>query len=180
MKLQWLVNKFKTDNGRIKAAVIIGAAGMLMIMLSEFIPENNDESQDKDITIIKSDENDDFRKQTERELKKLLEQIDGVGKCEVMISLESSTEYIYAENISRSSDVNADRRNEKTDEEIVITECNGERKPLVRKIIDPQIGGVVIVCEGGGDISINERVQKTVSTALNISSTRVCVEAGCR
>ena len=180
MKLQWLVNKFKTDNGRIKAAVIIGAAGMLMIMLSELIPENNDESQDKDITIIKSDENDDFRKQTERELKKLLEQIDGVGKCVVMISLESSTEYIYAENISRSSDVNADRRNEKTDEEIVITECNGERKPLVRKSIDPQIGGVVIVCEGGGDISINERVQKTVSTALNISSTRVCVEAGCR
>ncbi|MCR5542133.1 MAG: stage III sporulation protein AG [Ruminococcus sp.] len=179
MQLQQLADRFRQSPNRLKIAVVLGAAGMLMIMLSELVPESKDKPE-KAMPQTETTDSDDFRKRTERELKELLEQIEGVGECEVMISLESSTEYIYAENISRFTEDNADRRSEKLDEDIVITENGGTRQPLIRKVIDPQIGGVVIVCEGGGDISINERVQKAVSTALNISSTRVCVEAKCR
>ena len=179
IQLQQLADRFRQSSNRLKIAVVLGAAGMLMIMLSELVPESKDKPE-KAMSQTETTDSDDFRKRTERELKALLEQIEGVGDCEVMISLESSTEYIYAENISRFTEDNADRRSEKLDEDIVITENGGTRQPLIRKVIDPQIGGVVIVCEGGGDISINERVQKAVSTALNISSTRVCVEAKCR
>ena len=179
IQLQQLADRFRQSPNRLKIAVVLGAAGMLMIMLSELVPESKDKPE-KAMSQTETTDSDDFRKRTERELKDLLEQIEGVGECEVMISLESSTEYIYAENISRFTEDNADRRSEKLDEDIVITENSGTRQPLIRKVIDPQIGGVVIVCEGGGDISINERVQKAVSTALNISSTRVCVEAKCR
>lgn len=179
IQLQQLADRFRQSPNRLKIAVVLGAAGMLMIMLSELVPESKDKPE-KAMSQTETTDSDDFRKRTERELKALLEQIEDVGDCEVMISLESSTEYIYAENISRFTEDNADRRSEKLDEDIVITENGGTRQPLIRKVIDPQIGGVVIVCEGGGDISINERVQKAVSTALNISSTRVCVEAKCR
>ncbi len=55
--------------------------------------------------------------------------------------------------------------------EIVITDNDGKKEALVRKIIKPQICGVVIVCEGGGDIKVNERVLKAVSTVLGISRT---------
>ena len=179
IQLQQLADRFRQSPNRLKIAVVLGAAGMLMITLSELVPESKDKPE-KAMSQTETTDSDDFRKRTERELKALLEEIEGVGDCEVMISLESSTEYIYAENISRFTEDNADRRSEKLDEDIVITENGGTRQPLIRKVIDPQIGGVVIVCEGGGDISINERVQKAVSTALNISSTRVCVEAKCR
>jgi stage III sporulation protein AG len=179
IQLQQLADSFRQSPNRLKIAVVLGAAGMLMIMLSELVPDSK-EKPEKAVAQTETTDSDDFRKRTERELKELLEQIEGVGECEVMISLESSTEYIYAENISRFTEDNADRRSEKLDEDIVITENGGTRQPLIRKVIDPQIGGVVIVCEGGGNISINERVQKAVSTALNISSTRVCVEAKCR
>ena len=60
--------------------------------------------------------------------------------------------------------------------EIVITDNDGKKEALVRKIIKPQICGVVIVCEGGGDIKVNERVLKAVSTVLGISSSKICVE----
>ncbi|SEK25687.1 stage III sporulation protein AG [Ruminococcus albus] len=177
--IQQLADRLRNSPNRLKIAVVLGAAGMLMIMLSEFIPDNKDKPE-KGVAQTKTSDSNNFRKRTENELKELLEQIEGVGECEVMISLESSTEYVYAENISRFTEDNTDRRSEKLDEDIVITENGGTRQPLIRKVIDPQIGGVVIVCEGGGNISINERVQKAVSTALNISSTRVCVEAKCR
>lgn len=179
--LQRLTDKLKNEPNRLRLAILLGAAGILMIMLSEIIPAGKKADNSKtEITRVHDHDSNDFRKQTEKELKELLEQIDGVGECEVMVSVECSTEYIYAENISRYSEENAERRSEKLDEDIVITENSGTRQPLVRKVIDPRIGGVVIVCEGGGDIRINERVQKAVSTALNISSSRVCVEAKCR
>ena len=112
----------------------------------------------------------------EAELKMLLEQIDGVGSCEVMVSVEGTTEYVYAENISRYTDEADDRKSDKLDEDIVIIENGSDKQALVRRVIRPQISGVVVVCEGGGDIRVNERVLKAVSTALNISSGRVCVE----
>lgn len=179
IKLQQLADKLRQSPNRLKIAVVLGAAGMLMIMLSELVPVGK-ETPEKSAPQMQTSDSGDFRKRTETELKELLEKIDGVGECEVMISIESGTEYIYTENISRFSEDNTDRRSEKLDEDIVITENGGTRQPLIRKVIDPKIGGVVIVCEGGGDIIINERVQKAVSTALNISSTRVCVEAKCR
>ncbi|WP_242940755.1 stage III sporulation protein AG [Ruminococcus albus] len=176
-----MADRFRKSPNRLKIAVVLGAAGILMIMLSELVPDSKVKTEKaKADSQICSADSGDFRNRTESELKELLEQIEGVGECEVMISLESSTEYIYAENISRFTEDNNDRRSEKLDEDIVITENGGTRQPLIRKVIDPQIGGVVIVCEGGGDISVNERVQKAVSTALNISSTRVCVEAKVR
>lgn len=177
--IQQLADRLRNSHNRLKIAVVLGAAGILMIMLSGLVPDNKDKPE-KGVVQTKTSDSNNFRKRTENELKELLEQIEGVGECEVMISLESSTEYIYAENISRFTEDNTDRRSEKLDEDIVITENGGTRQPLIRKVIDPQIGGVVIVCEGGGDISVNERMQKAVSTALNISSTRVCVEAKCR
>ena len=47
---------------------------------------------------------------------------------------------------------------------------------LVKKIIRPKISGVVVVCGGGGDITLKERVIKAVSAALDISYARICVE----
>ena len=67
---------------------------------------------------------------------------------------------------------NGDRTSDRYENEIVITDNDGKKEALVRKIIKPQICGVVIVCEGGGDIKVNERLLKAVSTVLGISRKR--------
>ena len=50
-----------------------------------------------------SDDGDEYKQQIMYELKDILEKIDGVGECEVMLSVEGTAEYIYAENIEKSS-----------------------------------------------------------------------------
>ena len=112
----------------------------------------------------------------EKELKDVLSQVRGVGECKVMVTVEGTTEYVYAENLTKSTDNNGDRTSDRYENEIVITDNDGKKEALVRKIIKPQICGVVIVCEGGGDIKVNERVLKAVSTVLGISSSKICVE----
>ena len=116
------------------------------------------------------------KKQIEKELKDVLSKVRGVGECEVMVTVEETTEYVYAENLTKSTDNNGDRTSDRYENEIVITDNDGKKEALVRKIIKPQICGVVIVCEGGGDIKVNERVLKAVSTVLGISSSKICVE----
>ena len=78
-------------------------------------------------------------------LTELVAAVDGVGDCRVMITLESGTEYVY------------------TSPTTLVTE------------ILPKIRGVVVVCDGGDDIAVCERVTEVVTTALNIPQRRVCV-----
>lgn len=173
-----LADKFKDSPNKLRLAVVLGALGMLMILLSEVLPEKKKEVPETDAEQVVCDEDTElFKRQTEQELKEMLEQIQGVGSCEVMVTVEGTTEYVYAENISRNTDENADRKSDRLDETVVVIESNGDKQALVRRVIKPQIGGVMIVCEGGGNTRVNERVLKAVSTALNISSSRVCVEA---
>lgn len=173
-----LLNRFKDSPNKLRLAVVLGALGMLLILLSEVLPEKKKESPKEEIKQTADEEDTElFRRQVEKQLKEMLEQIEGVGSCEVMVTVEGTTEYVYAENISRSTDENADRKSDRLDENVVIIEANGDKQALVKRVIKPQIVGVMIVCEGGGNTRVNERVLKAASTTLNISSSRVCVEA---
>ena len=51
----------------------------------------------------------------------------------------------------------------------------GKKEALVLTQLEPKIQGVVIVCEGAGNIRVEADLTNVVTTALNIPSTRVCV-----
>ena len=155
-----------------KIVIAVGLAGILLIFVSEMFPaKNTAESKSIPTESVATDDTDSYKKQIEKELKDVLSQVRGVGECEVMVTVEGTTEYV-----TKSTDNNGDRTSDRYENEIVITDNDGKKEALVRKIIKPQICGVVIVCEGGGDIKVNERVLKAVSTVLGISSSKICVE----
>ena len=49
------------------------------------------------------------------------------------------------------------------------------RSGLVRTRMEPVVKGVVVVCEGGDDPPTVLRILEAVTTALAISSARVCI-----
>ncbi len=169
---------FKQKKMKTRLIMILGIAGIVLIFLSEILPSETAKDKSSKITeqSLSEDESDTYKKRIEKELKEVLSQINGVGECEVMVTVEGTTEYVYAENLTKSEDNNGERTSDKYENEIVMVEEDGKKEALVRKIIKPKISGVVIVCEGGGDIKVSERVLKAVSTALDISSSKICVE----
>ena len=176
-KAEEKIKMFKKLPAKTKAVIAVGLAGIMLIFLSEMLPgKSKAESTEATVKSASDNETDSYKKQIEKELKSVLSQIKGVGECEVMVTVEGTTEYVYAENLTKSTDNNGDRTSDRYENEIVITDNDGKKEALVKKVIKPQICGVVIVCEGGGDIKINERVLKAVSTALGISSSKICVE----
>ena len=89
----------------------------------------------------------DYRATTQKDLERLLAQIEGAGKTRVLLTMENSAEYVYLE--------------------------NGTTKT---KEIQPRIRGVLVLCEGGNDPVTIGRVTEAVTKALDISTAKVCIE----
>ncbi len=166
-------------SGKVLIIVIIGILGLLMIVLSEFIPNGKTKKvNDVPNSIDDASYSESFKQRTENELKEIISKIDGVGEVSLMLTLDGTTEYVYAEDVDTETDEDNDSKSNKYKNEVIIVDSDGEEKALVKKIVEPKVKGVVIVCTGGGNSGIKERVTKAVSSALNISTNNICVEKG--
>ena len=104
-------------------------------------------------------------------MKRILEKIDGVGKADVMVTVVGTEEYIYAE----EEKIKTGENDSSEEKQYVIIGSNGDKQALLKKIVSPEISGVVIICEGGDSNIIKERVYNTISAVLNISSQKIYV-----
>lgn len=104
-----------------------------------------------------------YTEEMERRIASLCEQIDGVSKAHVLLSLEGSTEQVYAENKSGSS---ADY--------VIIEGKDGDSTVPVQQIY-PKIRGVAVVCTRGNDSEIRRTVTELLAAALGIPTSRIQV-----
>lgn len=159
-KIMELIKKLPQNRKFIYGAVIVGVIGMLLIVFSggssEEVPEKNSDAE-------AFSQNDAYEARLEKRLEEILSGIQGVGDVRVMITLSSSEEYVYAE----ETDTSADRQQR----EYVIADKGG----IVTKVNSPALTGAVIVCEGGGNSQVCEKVYEAVSVALGLPSNRICV-----
>lgn len=181
MKLSEIKKRFLSFSQldkRTKIILAVGLIGIALIFLSELLPDSSsDRNEVEEISDdIVAEDSYQYKKQIENELTEMLSQIRGVGSVSVMVTIEGTTEYVYAEELDTTTDNDGEQVSESYRNQIVMTEKDGEQQALVKQIIKPKISGVFIVCDGGANLSVNERVIKAVSTALNLPTGRICVE----
>ena len=92
-----------------------------------------------------------------------------------MLTVESTEEYVYAEEVKQSKTGNVDNKSQQNENKLVLIEQNGQKEALVQQIKKPTVSGVVVVCEGGGNAAVCESIYKTVSTALGIPISNIYV-----
>lgn len=166
------VNKWFPKEKKITLFVIIGLIGILLIFLSEMFASG---SKPKSANLPLSLETTAYKKEIESELTEILSQIQGVGKVKVMVTIEGTTEYVFAQEIDTQQDTQSDKNSESFQNKYVIIDNGSEKEALVKKVLKPKINGVIVVCEGGDNLVVKEKIYNAVSTVLAISSTRVCV-----
>lgn len=160
-------NFFKKEKV-LRIAVFAGIIGMILILVSN-IGEDKEEQKTTDLASdnIEFNLTETYNLKMETELKEILMTIKGVGKADVLLTITSTEEYVYAEtqkNTSSGSENN-----------YVIIDGGSKKEALVKKVNTPQISGVVIVCEGGGNAKVSEKIYRAVSTALGIPTTKIYV-----
>lgn len=156
----------KVLNGGRKSLMICIAAGLVGMLLMLF-PFGSDRADTQDSTEQPVNDCDSFCAETEKRLCELLGEINGVGDVRVMITVDSTGEYVYAE----SENTSEGRR----EQDYVILKKGSAEEALVKNVLSPRITGVVVVCEGGGRDKVREEVYNTVSAVLGISSGRIYV-----
>lgn len=152
----------------LKAAMAVGVLAIVLILISDLSGGNSKSSEEsaEDVPVAFG-YSDVYADSMDEKLCELLMSIEGVGKAQVMLTVSSTEEYVYAETVKRGTS--------QAENSYVIIDKGSQKEALVKKVNNPTIKGVVIVCEGGDDPRVCEKIYKAVSTALDISTSKIYV-----
>lgn len=163
---------------RTDLVVLLGVCGVLLLALPELLPQNQQKSTQ---TMAQSQtDNSTYELQLEERLTSLLSQMEGVGRVQVMLTLETGETSVYAQTERTTASSNKTTEGQQTSQEsfendyVIVDGSDGEQA-LVNRTELPQIRGVVILCDGGEDASISRRVTEAASVLLGVSTNRICV-----
>ncbi|MDR2909311.1 MAG: hypothetical protein LBU86_05465 [Oscillospiraceae bacterium] len=171
---------------KLKLVVGLGLLGMLMILLSYFNESGAGAPDSPPNNLTATYAAEEYADKLEEKLSGLITQIDGVGRNEVMVTLERGIEYVYAQEEKRATDKTSVGTGEEERETLNLTENveqnvilvdseYGRKEALVLTELEPKVQGVVIVCEGADDVLVEQKLTSVVTTALGVTSARVCV-----
>ena len=161
--LQKLGERLGTEKQRANLLLLAGAAGILLLGLSEFWPDTSptsDGPRGSSEIVAQCD----AAAELEQRLRAQLCQVEGAGRVEVMVTLAGSEETVYA----RDRRVGADGA---TQEELVLPGGTA----LIEAVTTPPVQGVAVLCEGGGSATVQRRVTDIVQALTGIGTNRITV-----
>ena len=152
--------------GRVRLLVALGVAGIGLIALTELLPSAGDKKTEDTVTAVSADE---AELALEARIADLLEEIEGVGDCRVLVTLERDAQTVYA---ATTTSAGGEGR---TSQQILVVDTDSGPVGLPLTTLLPTVKGVAVVCDGGDDPAVCQRVTQVVATAFHISDRRVCV-----
>ncbi|WP_343249488.1 stage III sporulation protein AG [Diplocloster hominis] len=121
----------------------------------------------------------------EQKLKRALSQVEGVGKVDVMITLKSKGEKIVEKDQNTTGNVVTEtdseggtRETKETNTQettIYAQEGSGTQTPYVIKELGPEIEGVIIIAEGGGDARVVQNITDAVEALFHVEAHKIKV-----
>ncbi len=179
-----LKGMFQGDK-KVTAIVVLGVIGIVLIASSSFFSKNEKNKQQQTSETGANLSNDEYAAAVEKKLTEILGSIEGVGDVKVMVTVESSAEYVYAKEEKTTTDSTKDYDGEtakkfqeknSTDQTYLLVDSpTGKRQALLVSVVEPKIQGVIVACQGADNKIVEEKVVRAVTTAFHINSNRVCI-----
>lgn len=104
-----------------------------------------------------------YAESLEERIAALCEEVEGVSDVSVLLTLDGSTEHVYAENSTYSGG-----------NYVVISVGGEERMVLVREIYS-SVRGIAVVCRGGEDIAVRRTLTELLSCALGVPISKISI-----
>ncbi len=156
-----------------KTLIIVGIIGIALIFLSGLTDSQKPKADKESFSAM------EYKNSLENDIKKLVKDITGSRKVTVVITLESDMNYSYAEAYeNKNEEKETEQKSETKQEYITVKNADGSETAILISKQMPEIRGVAIVCDGGDNAAINEKIQNAVTSALNITSKRVYIAGG--
>ena len=155
--------------------VILGAIiGLgLLVIGSLDLPLGKSEQSSAQSVSDEQGELQAYRQALADEIAALCTEVQGVGRVQVVVTLSGGYEYVYARDLE--SKTGADTYT--WEESYVIVGSGSAQSPLLLMKKQPDIAGVGIVCQGGGDPAVQNELTALVSAAFGIGTNKIHVSA---
>ena len=172
-----IVSKYLKPFKKPKTVLIIGLVGIGLIVLSSLFSSGESKKENMKTGEMTAEE---YKTILEEDIKETVTDITGSKNVSVVITLESGIKYSYADIREETLTEKKENEKESTDNEtksgyITVKTAEGGEQALLVTTQMPKGRGVAIVCDGGDNERIAEKIQNAVMSALNISSKKVYI-----
>ncbi|CVI73030.1 hypothetical protein NDGK_02831 [Clostridiales bacterium CHKCI001] len=164
--------------------ILLVLAGILLILAAIPAKKTSSDKTDSKQTQTLTEQDSDYALELEQKLKRILEQMDGVGTAEVMITLKSSEEKVIDKNVEESENSLTEQDKEggtriskevqKKEDTVLIGDSSGG-EPYIIKEINPIVEGVVVLADGADSPSIVTEINEAVQALFDISPHKIKV-----
>lgn len=160
------------SNRRLALTCLLLASGAALLLFGSFSAKPTQTPPAEDAQA----DADAYAEKIEARLTSLLSSMEGVGRVQVMVTVDSGSERAYLSN--RNSGESADpsgRSSADRKEDYVIVRSGSAEQGILVKVSEPVIRGVAVVCSGGDDPAVRANVIDAVTALLHLNSARVSV-----
>ena len=174
-----------------KKEQLLTALLVAAILLLAFWPTKSREDTDGEETVqsvpLETEQAADInneRKNLENQLKKMLQQVEGVGMVDVAITLESTGSKTVEKDTpdsSSSSEKSGGGESEKSEnrsiqeETVYLEDADGTKTPYVIKETMPEVRGVLVIAQGADDLSIVEEIKEAAMALFHLDAHKIKV-----
>lgn len=151
--------------------VIVGVLCLLVIVIYFFSSSKSSDSYGENLKT-------DYASELENRLCQVLSKVEGAGQVNVMITLESNSEIVYAtqtEEKTNSSNGSSNQTQSTTKVESPVVVNNS---PLVVMEYLPKVRGVIVVAQGANSIKVKLNLLKAVQTIIDVDADSIEILAG--
>lgn len=167
---------------------IVGAIAIAVVLMltskegstaeSKAVPQSAAQNASSESTRIEL-----LEKDLEKKLVQNLQQMTGVGRVQVSVTLSSSLKSDFAtsgsvtkKTIKESDKAGGTRESSEVTENTQLVVPNGASQPVVVMEERPTVAGVLIIAEGAKDPQIRENIHNAVKTLLDIPTNKITVQ----
>ena len=111
----------------------------------------------------------------ELRLQQILESMEGVGKAQVLLTVEQKEETEYAYDRSESQTLSESGSSHNRQQELVTLSEGGGQAPVPLRSRAPVYRGAVVVCEGGDRAAVKLMVTNVIQSLTGISADRIVI-----
>ena len=183
-------NRDKKNLARLAAILI---AGILLLVISQFgFPSKQPPASTGSASgstdppaAVTAAAGGGYEQELEQRMEDAFSQVAGVGRVKVLLTMACGEQSAYAtnaktsESVTKETDAQGGERTSttnSTDESVVtVTGQDGKNAPLVLKTYTPKVQGVIIIAEGGDNVSVKAQLTQAAESILGLEANRVQV-----
>ena len=150
------IRKIREFLVKYRYALLVLLVGLVLMLL----PTGSDPQTKQPIT----DSSPSKEQDVTQELTQILASIQGVGKVQVMLTVEEGEKTVYQYDEKASGK-----------DTVIITDGNREETGLVYQVISRKYRGAVVVCQGADSASVRLSVIEAVAKVTGLGTDRISV-----